>query len=88
MSPPSQAGLGNLIFIEMHPPLLVPPVNLTQRGANLAQLTMAAQFYTQEGLTRPNVTQRGANLAQIYVTLSDRKKNIISRRRAKRAARL
>ena len=46
-----------------------PPVNLTQGAANLAQLTMKAQFYKQDALTRPNLTQCETNLAQIYVTL-------------------
>ena len=46
-----------------------PRGNVTQGGANLAQLTMTAQFYGQDALTRPNLTQRGANLAQICVTL-------------------
>ena len=46
-----------------------PRVNLTQRKANLAQLTMTALFYRQDALTGPNLTQRGPNLAQIYVTL-------------------
>ena len=46
-----------------------PRGNVTQGGANLAQLTMTAQFYRQDALTRPNLTQRGPNLAQIYVTL-------------------
>ena len=43
--------------------------NLTRGGANLARLTMTAQVYRQDALTRPNLTQCGPNLPQIYVIL-------------------
>ena len=42
---------------------------MAQGYPNVAQLTMTAQFYRQDALTRPNLTQRGPNLAQICVIL-------------------
>ena len=53
---------------------------------------MAAQFYRQDALTRPNLTQRGPNLTTIHVTLQrgqaeQQKERVTSGRRALRAAR-
>ena len=36
-----------------------PPANLTQGGANLAQLSMTAQFYRQDVVTAANLTHVG-----------------------------
>ena len=44
-------------------------VNVTQGGANLAQLTLTAQCYRQDALTEANVAQHGPSLAQFRVTL-------------------
>ena len=65
-----------------------PLVNLTQGGANLAQLAMTAQFYRQDAFTGPNLTRLGLTWPNHARHCSDSKKNITSGRRAKRAARL
>ena len=40
----------------LHFCVLRPPSNLTQEGANLAQLSMTAQFYRQGAVTAANLT--------------------------------
>ena len=65
-----------------------PPADLTQGGANLAQLSMTAQFYRQDAVTAANLTHVGLTWHKHAQHCSDSKKDITSGRRAKRDARL
>ena len=62
------------------------PANVTQGDANLAQLTLAAQFYKQGALTTPDPTHPDANLAQLGSPLQFQQEKG-HKKRTKRAAR-
>ena len=56
------------------PKYYAPPANLTQGGANLAQLSMTARFYTQDAVTAANLTHVGLTWHKHARHCSDSKK--------------